>query len=90
VYRLSRSKTVDGLQCPRRLRLTVHNPELVQHPPSIERTVAMGHEVGRVAQELAPGVSWPVSLATSRTPGAGAKRLPDALARAAASARPQS
>jgi len=52
---LSKSKIMDGLQCPRLLWSEVHHPELIQYPASIERIFAMGHEVGRIAQELSPG-----------------------------------
>ncbi len=52
---LSKSKIMDGLQCPRLLWLKVHRPELVRYPPNMERIFAMGHEVGRIAQELHPG-----------------------------------
>ena len=55
MYRLSKSKIMDGLQCPRLLWMKVHHPELVQYPASIERIFAMGHEVGRIAQDLSPG-----------------------------------
>ena len=54
-FGLSKSKIMDGLQCPRLLWLEVHDPERVQQPPSTERIFAMGHEVGRLAQELNPG-----------------------------------
>ena len=52
---LSKSKIMDGLQCPRLLWLKVHRPELIEYPASIERIFAMGHQVGRIAQELNPG-----------------------------------
>ena len=55
MHGLSKSKIMDGLQCPRLLWLKVHHPELIQYPASIERIFAMGHEVGRIAQELHPG-----------------------------------
>jgi hypothetical protein len=52
---LSKSKIMDGIQCPRLLWLKVHRPELIRYSPSMERIFAMGHEVGRIAQELTPG-----------------------------------
>jgi hypothetical protein len=55
MHGLSKSKIMDGLQCPRLLWLKVHHPELIEYPASIERIFAMGHEVGRIAQELHPG-----------------------------------
>ena len=55
MHGLSKSKIIDGLQCPRLLWLEVHHPELVVYDPSTERIFAVGHEVGRIARGLCPG-----------------------------------
>lgn len=55
MYGLSKSRITDGLQCPRLLWLKVHSPELVEYDPGTQRIFAMGHEVGRLAQETYGG-----------------------------------
>lgn len=52
-YGLSKSKILSGLQCPKRLYLEVHNPELAEES-DLERVFAIGHEVGEVARQLYP------------------------------------
>lgn len=52
---LSKSKILNGLQCPKRLYLEVHRPELAETEASMLRNFARGHEVGSVAQSLHPG-----------------------------------
>ncbi len=54
-YRLSKSKILSGLQCPKRLYLEVHRPELAEHSEAVERRFAAGHDIGEVARGLAPG-----------------------------------
>jgi hypothetical protein len=54
-YRLSKSKILSGLQCPKRLYLEVHNPELAEVSEETERRFAAGHAVGEVARNLEPG-----------------------------------
>jgi hypothetical protein len=54
-FRLSKSRIVSGLHCPRRLWLTVHRPELEVASPESERRVAAGVDVGEVARGLYPG-----------------------------------
>jgi hypothetical protein len=71
---LSKSKYLAGLQCPRRLRLTCHAPDL--GAPPTEHLAALldeGSEIGRRARDLFPdGVlvdeaAWRHGEATART-----------------------
>src|SRR5262245_65973809 len=82
---LSKSKYIDGLQCPRRLWLSCHEPGLAT-PPTASRVAVLdqGAEIGRRARGLfAEGVlvdeeAWEHGQATARTrqlmadPGVGA------------------
>jgi len=54
-YHLSKSKFMAGLQCPKRLWLQVHKPEL---SPDISHTMPIlnGNEVGEMARRLNPGI----------------------------------
>jgi hypothetical protein len=52
---LSKSRILSGLQCPKRLYLEVNQPNLAQVEARTERTFAIGHQVGEVAQLLWPG-----------------------------------
>lgn len=52
---LSKSRILSGLQCPKRLYLEVNQPNLAQVEARTERTFAIGHQVGDVAQLLWPG-----------------------------------
>jgi hypothetical protein len=54
-YRLSKSKILSGLQCPKRLYLEVHHPELAEISEATEQRFAAGHDVGVVARSLEPG-----------------------------------
>ena len=54
-YGLSKSKIIAGLQCVKRLWLTVHRPDLAQATAETERLWASGHRVGEVARSLYPG-----------------------------------
>jgi hypothetical protein len=54
-YRLSKSKILSGLQCPKRLYLEVHHPELAEVSEATEQKFAAGHAVGEVARSLMPG-----------------------------------
>jgi hypothetical protein len=53
-YRLSKSKILSGLQCPKRLYLEVHRPELAETSEATELRFAVGHDVGEVARSLEP------------------------------------
>ena len=52
--RLSKSKVMAWLQCPKRLWLEIHRPELLQFSARAEQSFAIGHEVGAAAQGLCP------------------------------------
>lgn len=54
-HRLSKSRILAGLQCPKRLYLQVHHPELAQDSASAKQSFSMGHQLGAVAQDLHPG-----------------------------------
>ena len=43
---------MSALQCPKRLHLEVHRPELKQYSPKTEAIFATGHAVGALAREL--------------------------------------
>ncbi len=49
---LSKSKLVAFRQCPKRLWLEVHQPELRQDSQATQGVFAVGHEVGAIAQRL--------------------------------------
>ena len=51
---LSKSRIVAWRQCPRRLWLQVHRPELLQTSAADERNFQIGFEVGEVARGLYP------------------------------------
>ena len=53
-YRVSKSKILSGLQCPKRLWLEVHRPELVSWDAKALMAFRVGHDVGAVAQRLYP------------------------------------
>ena len=52
---LSKSKLLSSLQCPKRLWLEVHRPELIERSAADEQRFAIGHNVGEVARQLEPG-----------------------------------
>ncbi len=51
---LSKSKLMDFLQCPKRLYLEVHRPELAEVSEATEQIFATGHQVGEIARKLIP------------------------------------
>jgi len=53
--RLSKSRIIAGLQCPRRLWLSVHHPEFEVYAPDARGRFAAGVELGEVARGLYPG-----------------------------------
>jgi hypothetical protein len=56
-YGLSKSKIMNGLQCPRLLWLQVHRPEVIEYDEATQHVFSVGHQVGRLARELnGPGV----------------------------------
>jgi hypothetical protein len=53
---LSKSRFLTGLQCPKALWLTVHQPDLAaEMDPARQAVIEAGNEVGRAAHELFPG-----------------------------------
>jgi hypothetical protein len=55
-YRLSKSKILSGLQCPKRLWLEMHRRDLAQVSPASEHIFRLGHVLGDKAREiLGPG-----------------------------------
>jgi hypothetical protein len=53
--RLSKSRIAAGLQCPRRLWLSVNQPQLEVYSPDVQRRFAAGADLGEVARGLYPG-----------------------------------
>src|SRR5271163_3120762 len=54
--RISKSKFCAGVQCPKRLYLQVHSPELAEQPDAAaEAIIEQGHKVGMLARQLFPG-----------------------------------
>ena len=54
--RISKSKFVAGCQCPKRLYLQVHQPELAAEPDAASAAVMeQGRQVGLLARQLFPG-----------------------------------
>ena len=54
--RLSKSKFLSGLQCPKRLYLEIHQPSLATPPDaSMQAILDMGTEIGILAQQRFPG-----------------------------------
>ena len=54
LFRLSKSKLLSGIQCPKRLYLEVHHPELADQSDGTGRLFANGHRVGEIARQ-----AWP-------------------------------
>jgi hypothetical protein len=52
VSRLSKSKLLNFLQCPKRLWLEVYRPELAQITPARQALFNTGHQVGEIARTL--------------------------------------
>ena len=69
---LTKSRTMAGLQCLRRLWLLVHEPQEYEEPPA-GSPLAVGHEIGRHAHRLFPGgalvaeAPWRHAEAVART-----------------------
>ena len=54
MYRLSKSKLMSALQCPKRLYLEIHQPDLAKIDASLQSRFDTGHRVGEVARSLYP------------------------------------
>ena len=53
--RLSKSRILSGLQCPKRLFLEAYQPELAEVDAFTEGQFETGHRVGEIARSLWPG-----------------------------------
>lgn len=53
-FRLSKSRITEYLQCPKRLFLSVHRPELREETPGMQQRFDVGNQVGRIAQSMFP------------------------------------
>jgi hypothetical protein len=54
-YYLSKSKFIAGMQCPKRLWLQIHKPDLVEEDYGESLPILNGNEVGEMARQLFPG-----------------------------------
>lgn len=54
VHGLSKSRIAAWRQCPKRLWLQIHRPELLEVSAASERGFQIGYEVGEIAQGLFP------------------------------------
>jgi len=54
MYRLSKSKIISYLQCPKRLWLQVHKPDESEMSESSAKAISFGYDVGEVARRLYP------------------------------------
>src|SRR6266576_2046079 len=53
---ITKSKFVAGVQCLKRLYLTVHTPELAAQPDESDQSIIdQGREVGLLARQMFPG-----------------------------------
>ena len=53
-YRLSKSRVTEYLQCPKRLYLSIHHPELKEESADMQSRFDAGHQVGELARRLYP------------------------------------
>jgi hypothetical protein len=54
-YGLSKTKILHGVQCPKRLWLEVHQPELAQYSETSAQLMQAGNDVHKKYRELVPG-----------------------------------
>lgn len=54
-FGLSKSRLIEWRQCPKRLWLKIHRPELIETSTETERAFQVGYAVGEVARQLHPG-----------------------------------
>lgn len=72
-HMLSKSKILEFIQCPKRLYLAVHHPDLSQEPSGQKEKTELGEQIGELARSLFPnGIMIPNELndldqAVSRT-----------------------
>lgn len=53
-YGLSKTKIISGLQCPKRLYLEIHRPELAEQSDHTEQLFSNGNLVGDIARQTQP------------------------------------
>ena len=53
-YRLSKSRILSGIQCPKRLFLEVHSPELMEESDGMAGRISWGYQIGDAARHLYP------------------------------------
>jgi len=53
-FGLSKSRLIEWRQCPKRLWLKMHRPELIETSAETEHAFQVGYEVGEVARRLHP------------------------------------
>lgn len=53
-YRLSKSRVLEYLQCPKRLYLSIHHPELKEESADMQARFNVGHQIGEIAQQMYP------------------------------------
>lgn len=51
---LSKSRLIEWRQCPKRLWLKVHRPDLIEESTEAERAFQVGYEIGDIARQLYP------------------------------------
>lgn len=52
--KLSKSKIIAGLQCPKRLWLQVHRPDLLRESEQTQQSYDFGNQIGKMAQSFFP------------------------------------
>jgi hypothetical protein len=70
-HRLSKSRLLSGLQCPKKLYLEVRQPSLADYDLAASQRMQMGDRVGELARQLNPGVfldgGYPLRQALAET-----------------------
>jgi len=79
---LSKSKLISAWQCPKRLHLEKHHPELGEVSANTESLFATGHKVGAIAQQLY-GTADSVEIPFNRKLGVMTKETQDLIANGA-------
>jgi hypothetical protein len=74
---LSKSKLISYRQCPKRLWLEVHRPELREDSASTQAIFASGHKVGELAQQIfdPSGAGFLIDMQVLGITGAFAKTI---------------
>ena len=81
-YGLSKSRILSGLQCPKRLWLEVHQPEVAVVDPNTRQRFAAGHALNAAVQSLYPdGILIPATQGLAEAAQATARHLRDSPSR---------